>query len=241
MSFLKAELRNLAIANYIVDKDVVTQYIPYGTELDLWQGNCFISLIGFMFKNTRVLGVKIPFHVDFEELNLRFYVKRMEHGEMRRGVVFIKEIVPKKALTFVANTFCSENYETMPMSHKWSENETSRTIEYTWTKSGSKNKLQVISGKESFEMVSGSVTEFLIARHWGYARVTNKITSEYQLTHPKWKVYDVKDYKIEVDFGAVYGKKFDFLNALQPDSVMLDEGSEATVGNRRTLKFPYAR
>src|SRR5690606_35955435 len=127
MSFLKAELRNLAIANYIVDKDVVTQYMPYGTELDLWQGNCFISLIGFMFKNTRVLGVKIPFHVDFEELNLRFYVKRMEHFEMRRGVVFIKEIVPKKALTFVANTFLSENYETMPMSHKWSENETSRT------------------------------------------------------------------------------------------------------------------
>src|SRR5690606_21011079 len=127
-----------------------------------------------------------------------FYVRRMEHGEKRQGVVFIKVIVPKKALTFVANTFFSENYETMPMSHKWSENETSRTIEYTWTKSGSENKLQVISGKESFEMVSGSVTEFIIARHWGYARVTDKITSEYQLTHPKWKVYDVKDYKIEV-------------------------------------------
>ncbi len=130
MSFLKAEWRKLAIANYIIDKDYLTEFVPIGTELDLWNGKCFVSLVGFMFKNTKLLGIKIPFHVDFEEVNLRFYVKRLENGEWKRGVVFIKEIVSKRALTFVANTVYNENYETMPMSHNWSENEDLRVVEY---------------------------------------------------------------------------------------------------------------
>ncbi|MCB9261021.1 MAG: DUF2071 domain-containing protein [Flavobacteriales bacterium] len=114
MTFLKAEWRKLAIANYVVDANVLLDYIPAGTELDLWNGKCYVSLVGFMFQNTRLLGIKIPFHVHFEEVNLRFYVKRFDNGIWKRGVVFIKEIVPKRALTFVANTVYNENYEILP-------------------------------------------------------------------------------------------------------------------------------
>lgn len=117
MSFLKAEWRKLALANYIIDQKLLVKYLPAGTELDLWNGNCYVSLVGFMFVNTKLLGIKIPFHTNFEEVNLRFYVKRFDQGEWKRGVVFIKEIVPKPALTFVANTVYNENYETLPMEH----------------------------------------------------------------------------------------------------------------------------
>ena len=123
MSFLKAEWRKLAIANYEIDQSLLSEFLPFGTELDLWNDRCYVSLVGFMFKNTRLLGFKIPYHINFEEVNLRFYVKRFENNEWRRGVVFIKEIVPKRALTLVANTIYYENYETMPMTHSWSENE----------------------------------------------------------------------------------------------------------------------
>ena len=95
MSFLKAEWRKLAIANYEVDKSILEGYVPAGTEIDLWEGKCFVSLVGFMFLNTKLLGVRVPFHINFEEVNLRFYVKRQENGIWKRGVVFIKEIVPK--------------------------------------------------------------------------------------------------------------------------------------------------
>ncbi len=95
MSFLKAEWRKLAFANYIIDKDVLKKYIPFGTELDLWNGNCYISLIGFMFVDTKLLGIRIPFHINFEEVNLRFYVKRLENGEWKRGVVSLKKLCPK--------------------------------------------------------------------------------------------------------------------------------------------------
>jgi uncharacterized protein YqjF (DUF2071 family) len=80
MSFLNAEWRKLAIANYVIDPATLANYLPAGTELDLWEGKYYVSLVGFMFKNTKLLGIKIPFHVNFEEVNLRFYVKRFENG-----------------------------------------------------------------------------------------------------------------------------------------------------------------
>ena len=236
MSFLKAEWRKLAIANYAIDKNYLSEFVPYGTELDFYDGKCFVSLVGFMFENTRLLGIKVPFHVDFEEVNLRFYVRRLENGKWKRGVVFIKEIVPKRALTFIANTVYNENYETMPMSHSWSENEDSREVQYTWTKSGKENKFKITASRASFEIVSGSETEFITEHYWGYAKVNHVNSNEYEVTHPKWKAYVVKDYKIDVDFGAVYGEKFDFLNFLKPNSVMLAEGSEITVENKKTIK-----
>ncbi len=238
MSFLKAEWRKLAIANYIIDKELLMEYVPYGTQLDLWNGQCFVSLIGFMFKNTKLLGIKIPFHINFEEVNLRFYVKRFENGQWKRGVVFIKEIVPKRALAFVANTIYNENYQTMPMSHKWTTNNDNQEVEYTWKKAGKINSIKISAGIERFEIMAGSDTEFITEHYWGYAKINAKKTNEYEVTHPKWAVYTVADYAIDTNFAAIYGQKFNFLNAVQPHSVMLAEGSEITVENKKTIKMP---
>lgn len=236
MSFLKGEWRKLAIANYVIDQDKLKDYIPFGTELDLWNGKCFISLVGFMFKNTKLFGVKIPFHVDYEQVNLRFYVKRFEKGEWKRGVVFIKEIVPKMALTFVANTIYNENYETMPMTHHYSEGDNKRVIEYKWKKSGIENSFKIQASLEKYEIQPNSETEFITEHYWGYAKVNEEKSNEYEVTHPKWDVYKVEDYEINVDFGAVYDKDFEFLNSMKPHSVILAEGSEITVENKKVIK-----
>lgn len=235
MSFLNAEWKKLAIANYVTDKEILSKYLPAGTELDLWQNKCMISLVGFMFKNTKLLGVKIPFHVNFEEVNLRFYVKRIENGELKRGVVFIKEIVPKPALSIVANTVYNENYETLPMSHRWEETAESLFVEYNWKKGNLKNSFLIESEPESLEIEPGTETEFITEHYWGYAKVNDRTTNEYQVTHPRWKVYSVKNYSIDVDFGKVYGSEFEFLNTVKPDSVMLTEGSEITVEKKRRI------
>jgi len=236
MSFLNAEWRKLAIANYAINPDVLLKYIPSGTELDLWKDKCFVSLVGFMFINTKLLGIKIPFHIDFEEVNLRFYVKRFENESWKRGVVFIKEIVPKPALTFVANTLYKEHYETLPMSHKWEENKTNRVVEYQWKKKNRWQSFKVTADLESIEIPEGSETEFITEHYWGYAKVNENVTNEYEVTHPKWRQYQVKNTKIEVDFGIVYGNDFEFLNTMKPETVMLAEGSEITVENKKTIK-----
>src|SRR4051812_37339218 len=118
-TFLKAEWRKLAMINYAVDKKLLEPYLPRHTELDYWNNTCYVSLVGFMFLNTRIKGVKVPFHINFEEVNLRFYVRYKEAEIWKRGVVFIQEIVPLPALTFVANTIYQEHYQTRPMKHRW--------------------------------------------------------------------------------------------------------------------------
>lgn len=236
MSFLKAEWRKLAIANYVINPAVLAKYIPPGTELDLWNGNCYVSLVGFMFKNTKLLGLKIPFHVNFEEVNLRFYVKRFENGTWKRGVVFIKEIVPKPALAFIANSIYKEHYETMPMLHKWEENDTERIVTYQWKKNKQWQSFKIIADLAPSKIEENSETEFITEHYWGYSKVNENVTNEYEVTHPKWQQYNLKSAEIKVDFGLVYGNDFEFLNNLKPESVMLAEGSEITVEGKRTIR-----
>jgi uncharacterized protein YqjF (DUF2071 family) len=229
MSFLTAEWRKLALANYVVNPDVLLPYLPYKTELDIWQGKCYVSLVGFMFANTRLLGVPIPFHTNFEEVNLRFYVRYKEGNEWKRGVVFIKEIVPRHAIAFIANTLYKEHYQTMPMRHLWQQNNGVQLVQYDWKYNQKWQSIQVNASLQTQAIDEGSETEFITEHYWGYTQIDAQQTYEYQVTHPRWEQYVVKNYQINVDFGLVYGKDFAFLNQLEPHSVMLAEGSGITV------------
>ncbi|MBK8982668.1 MAG: DUF2071 domain-containing protein [Ignavibacteria bacterium] len=233
-TFLQAEWRKLVIANYSVDRKILNKYLPRGTEPDLWNETCYVSLVGFMFLNTKVKGVKIPFHINFEEVNLRFYVRHKHDGEWRRGVVFIKEIVSKPALTLVANTVYKENYETMPMSHSWTTTDDDLTVEYRWKK-GRWNSLKIITGKVSSLIQENSEEEFITEHYWGYTKVSDEKTSEYRVEHPRWEVYNTKDYFIDADFGNIYGEEFEFLSSQKPESVFLAEGSEIKVKSGREI------
>ena len=236
MSFLKAEWRKLAFANYEVDPSILAEYIPPGTELDLWEGKCFVSLIGFIFLNTKIFGIKVPFHSTVEEVNLRFYVKRFENNTWKRGAVFIKEIVSKPALTFVANTIYKEHYETMPMKYEWEENSVDRSVAYYWKKNKIWQSFKITATLNTSEIKENSETEFITEHYWGYAKVNESVTNEYQVTHPRWEQYIVESSEIKVDFEMVYGKNFKFLNTLKPTSIMLIEGSKITIEGKKTLK-----
>lgn len=236
MSFLKAEWRKLAFANYEVDPSILAAYVPPGTELDLWKGKCFVSLIGFIFLDTKILGIKIPFHATVEEVNLRFYVRRFENNTWKRGAVFIKEIVSKPMLTFVANTVYKEHYETMPMKYEWEENSINRSVAYHWRKSNIWQSFRVTAALKTSEIAKNSETEFITEHYWGYAKVSNTVTNEYQVTHPRWEQYKVESSEIKVDFELVYGKDFEFLNHTEPTSIMLIEGSKITIEGKKTIK-----
>ena len=234
--FLTAEWRKLVLANYEVKPKILEKYLPFGTELDFWQNKCYVSLVGFMFLNTKVKGIKVPGHINFEEVNLRFYVKRTdENGEVKRGVVFIKEIVPKPIITFVANKLFKEHYETMPMKHLWEEKENKRIVKYVWYTSNRENAVSVEAQKESKELSPTSKEYFITEHYWGYSQGKGNSSNEYEVKHPSWRIYPVKRAVINVDFGLTYGEKFMFLNDKQPSSVMLAEGSEISVGNKRII------
>ncbi len=232
MSFLKAEWRKLIMINYKVNPDVLQPYLPNGVNLDVYKNTCYVSLVGFMFLNTKILGIKVPYHVNFEEVNLRFYVKRYIGNSYKRGVVFIKEIVPKPALTFVANTVYKEHYQTLPMTHHWEETKENLDICYQWKTQEKWNRIAVITEKKALPIAPNSETEFIAEHYWGYSKVNQQKTTEYEVTHPIWSYYPVKDVLIDVDFEFTYGKAFSFLQHQQPKSVMLLEGSQITVESK---------
>jgi uncharacterized protein YqjF (DUF2071 family) len=234
-TFLTAEWRKLAIANYVVDPALLLPYLPAKTVLDLWEGKCYVSLVGFMFVNTRLKGIPIPFHQNFEEVNLRFYVKYNDPKEgWKRGVVFIKEIVPKAMITFVANTVYKEHYETLKMRHSWVEAEGELTVDYGW-KSDDWQRFQVTTKSQPVPIPKASEDDFITDHFWGYTKQGPNKTAEYPVEHPSWEVYPMLSHKIEVDFGRVYGADFEELNQMTPVSVLLAEGSEISVGSGRTL------
>lgn len=140
--FLSAEWRNLILLNYEVHPTLLRPWVPHGTELDQWNGKEFISLVGFQFLKTRVMGLPIPFHANFQEVNLRFYVRRETGGEVRRGVVFIREIVPRRAIACVARTFYNEKYVALPMDHKIeTTNQEGVAATYRWKRNGLWNEM----------------------------------------------------------------------------------------------------
>ena len=238
MSFLTAEWRKLAIFNYVVDPSVLEQYLPNGTELDIWNGRCYVSLIGFLFKETRLKGIKVPFHSSFEEVNLRFYVKVNSSGVWKRGVVFIKELVPRFMLALVANVFYNENYQAVPMDHTWSESSFGREVAYSWYIKGTRQSMSISASKEPSIIEEGSEIQFITEHYWGYARNGSRKTNEYEVKHPKWMHYKVENFKVEVDFALNYGESFRFLNEADPASVILVEGSEVSVGNVLRMQAP---
>ncbi|MES1218557.1 MAG: DUF2071 domain-containing protein [Bacteroidota bacterium] len=233
--FLTAEWRKLVMANYIVSPESLKAYLPANTELDLWEGKCYVSLVGFMFQEVRVKGIKIPFHINFPEVNLRFYVRYKEGDEWKRGVVFIKEIVSKPAITFIANKLFKEHYATMPMKYLWNGEDNHLHISYQWKKNKKWNKLEVMADKQAKVLPANSEEEFITEHFWGYTNFAKNKTGEYQVAHPRWDIYTVKDFNIDCDFASIYGETFKSLDDRNPDSVFLAEGSAIDVFQKRIL------
>lgn len=233
MSFLRAEWRKLIMVNYVVDPDLLEPYVPFGTQLSFFEGKCYLSLVGFQFLNTRVRGVKIPFHTNFDEINLRFYVDRIENGTNKHGVVFIKEIAPKWAISFVANTLYKENYETLPVKSNIQLNN-ELYVSYGWKKKNW-HTISVVADPTPLQIQPNSIEDFITEHYWGYAEINASSSTEYEVTHPQWTTYRVNDWNVTVDFAETYGNEFSILNKIEPASILLAEGSEITVENKKRI------
>lgn len=232
-TFLKARWENLIMANYAVDPAILQPYLPHGVELDFFEGKTYVSLVGFMFKNTRIFGLPIPFLGTFEEVNLRFYVKRTDETGVKRGVVFINESVPFKPVAWLANWLYKEHYIAIPTKNKIELGADTKSVEYQWKINSRWNSLQVNASTMGAEMQECSVEEFIYEHYYGYTRIDANKTDEYRVNHPKWQVNSVSNYKIDCDFAAMYGAEFAYLAEQRPDSVFIAEGSEISVDWKR--------
>lgn len=224
--FLTAEWRNLVMLNYAVDPALLQPYVPAGTALDSFDGKTYASLVGFEFNRTRLRGRAVPFHGAFEEVNLRFYVKRGD----RRGVVFIKELVPKLAVAAIARLVFKENYQCVPMSHRFvtgPDGEPSEA-EYSWGRGSGRCAMRIETGGEAFLPPDGSLGQFITEHYWGYARSASG-SLEYQVEHPRWLIKNARRAAFSGDASYLYGPELAKILRREPDSAFLAQGSGVTV------------
>ncbi len=231
--FLKARWENIVMANYAVPAEVLNPYLPKGCELDLYKDSAYVSLVGFMFKNTRLFQIPIPWLGTFEEINLRFYVTRKEKSEIKRGVVFINETIPYKVVAWVANKLYKEHYTSIPTKNYITITKTNKQIDYQWKVDKLWNSIYVEASASKDTMAAGSFEEFIFEHYYGYTKIDALKTEEYKINHPRWDLNKITAYNINCAFDKMYGDTFSFLNTVSPTSVFLAEGSSVSVKWKR--------
>ncbi len=241
-TFLKANWENIIMVNYEIDPEILLPFLPKGVELDLFNGKAYVSLVGFMFKNTKIFRVPIPYLGNFEEINLRFYVQRKEGTIIKRGVVFINETIPYRIVAWMANKLYKEHYTVVPTKHFIQQINDKQQVKFDWLLNKKWNHILVETEVASKEMLHNSLEEFIYEHYYGYTKVNEISTEEYRLQHPSWKVCKMLNYNINCDFAAMYGPEFSILNETKPTAVFLAKGSSVKVDWKRTqLKFTDER
>jgi len=228
--FLSTEWRDLLMLNYEIDPVLLHPFVPRGTELDSFEGKAYVSLVGLRFVRTRLFAsISVPFHTDFDEVNLRIYVRRSEAGEFRRGVVFIREIVSLPLVTLVARTAYGENYMTLPLRHSISLTDSGGSVEYSWRFQRQPYRMRGLTSGSGSRANGGSLEQFISEHYWGYTRRRDGSSLEYYVSHDPWRIWRATNVTFEGDGAGIYGAELGRVLARAPDSAFVADGSAVLV------------
>ncbi len=234
--FLTAEWRDLVMLNYEVDPTLMRDYVPAGVELDAFEGRTYISQVGFRFLRTKLLGyLAVPFHTNFDEVNLRFYVRRREGAEVRRGVVFVRELVPRLAIAALARLVYGEKYDSCPMQHRIARTQPAISAEYRWMFDGARFRMAAAASGAPSYVAENSVENFITEHYWGYSAQGDGASVEYRVAHERWQIWTVADAEFEGDAANLYGTEFREILQRKPDSAFIAEGSTVVVHKGRRI------
>ena len=220
--------------NFAVDPNIVARLVPPGTEIDYENGETFVSVVGFLFLDTRLLGFPVPLHRNFEEVNLRFYVRKKSADTWRRGVVFVRELVPRRAIALVARIFYGERYLALPMKHDITDVGGIVKVEYSWRRGRKWESLKMNATGEAQSIPAGSHAEFITEHYWGYTCVRAGC-SEYRVNHPRWKIWKAESFDFQADVPTLYGDQFAETLSQTPRSAFIADGSPIEVLLREQL------
>ena len=230
--FLTATWRNLVLLSYEIDPEALLKYLPPGLSLDAWQGKCLISFVGLQFRNTRVRGIPAPIYRNYPQVNLRFYVRREIDGQYRRGVVFIKQIVPHRMVALVARRVYHERFVAMPLRCSLvfpSDSSQPQKITYQWRHRRKRGKMEVADLGALEHPKEGSIEQFLAEHYWGYNAQPDGSTLEYLVDRPSWRIRVAATSTLVCDVEQLYGSSFVESLGASPLAAFWAEGSEVAV------------
>jgi hypothetical protein len=234
--FLSTEWRDLLMLNYEIDPALLQRFVPSGTELDSFEGRTYVSLVGLRFARTKLFGlISVPFHTDFDEVNLRIYVRRREGSEVRRGVMFIREIVSLPAVTLLARMAYGENYTTLPLQHSINLTDSGGSVEYTWKSKRQQFRIYAQTDGPPSRAAGGSLEQFISEHYWGYARRRDGGSLEYHVQHESWRIWRATNAKFDGDGATLYGSELGSILSQPPRSAFIADGSPVLVYAARRI------
>jgi hypothetical protein len=234
--FLSTEWRDLLMLNYEIDPALLQRFVPSGTELDSFEGRTYVSLVGLRFARTKLFGlISVPFHTDFDEVNLRIYVRRREGSEVRRGVMFIREIVSLPAVTLLARLAYAENYRTLPLRHSIDLTDSGGSLEYTWKSKRQQFRIYAQTSGPPSRAAGGSLEQFISEHYWGYARRRDGGSLEYHVQHESWRIWRATNAKFDGDGATLYGSELGSILSQPPRSAFIADGSPVLVYAARRI------
>jgi uncharacterized protein YqjF (DUF2071 family) len=224
-TFLTARWCNLILANFAVPEGLLRPLVPPGCELDRREGECWASLVGFQFLGTRALGVGWPGYRNFPEWNLRFYVSH----QGRRGVCFVREFVPQWSVATIARVLYNEPYRSARMTMDVKEQPDAITATYSVKWANRIHSLRAVGAKPAIRPGADSPEHWFKEHSWGFGTSRRGKLIRYEVNHPEWDVYPLREFAFDVDWAALYGPEWAPMNGVQPASVVFAVGSEISV------------
>ncbi len=224
-SFLTARWHNLILANYAIPEELLRPLVPPGCELDRRDGQCWASLVGFQFLNMKVLGIGWPGFRNFPEWNLRFYVTH----QGQRGVCFVREFVPSWLIATTARVIYNEPYRSARMTMDVKDNPETITATYSVKWGGRVHSLQAVGSKPAVRPAEDSSEHWFKEHSWGFGTSRRGKLIRYEVNHPEWDVYPVREFTAKVDWGTMYGPEWGVMQKTEPASVVLAVGSDVSV------------
>lgn len=231
-TFLTARWLNLLMLNYEVAPELLAPHVPKGTRLDFFEGKTYVSLVGFWFCETKLFGkIPAPFHREFPQINLRFYVRRTTDTDDRPGVVFIAEIVQKRMIALVAHAAYGERYLCRPVKIRNILESGKRVLEYGWRSGNSWCNLTAQGIGNACNPSPATLEHFLVDRYWGYTAQPNGGCIEFNVVHPVWKISRCNDATFLGDPTPEYGPEMARVLRGKPSAAFVVDGSAVTVCN----------
>ena len=239
MKLLTADWRNLAILTHEIDPEALRDRVPPGLVLDFWQGKCLVSLVGLQFLKTRALGVPIPFVGSFPEVNLRFYVRRQSNLELRRGVVFVKQIVPHRVVALAARRVYREQFTAMTVNLSLEEDSTKgepHKVRYGWSDRHGRGLMEVRDLQPPSYPLPGTIEDFVTERYWGYNAQPGGGALEYLVDRPKWRVRCADSWRLEGNMARSFGPEFSQALSQAPVCALLADGAKTAIYRGRKIQ-----
>jgi len=219
--------------NFETDPIILQSYLPANTTIDCYNGKCFLSLVGFQFKNAKLKSLSIPLYQNFAQINLRFYVRHYCGNECRKGVVFIKEIAAGKLLQAGAAILYHERYCNLATKQHLETNEQNVDVTYKWKYRNDWNYLHGIAMKEKATPIKNSIEAFITDRYWGYTRIDKNKTAEFMVDHPVWNIHKLQSYDLHCNSKEIYGEQLHSVLSNNPTCTFMVDGSFVKVYNRK--------